>query len=47
MKKKQFFPYVSPSSICLVEEVEHSVLITSGDDLPDWSEEGVNGNDDF
>ncbi|MBQ9597580.1 MAG: hypothetical protein IJR34_04960 [Bacteroidales bacterium] len=47
MKKKQFLPYESPSSVCLMEEVEHTVLVSSGDDLPDWSEEGVNGNDDF
>ena len=47
MKKKQFFPYESPSSICLVEEVEHSVLITSGDDLPEWDEVAAEGNDSW
>ncbi len=39
--------YESPVSCSLDEEVEGSILTTSGDDLPDWNEEGVEGNDNF
>ena len=39
--------YETPLVIPLDEEIERSILTTSGEDLPEWDEVGVNGNDDF
>lgn len=44
---KMAVKYESPVSFSLDEEIQWSILTTSGDDLPDWTEEEVNGNDDF
>ena len=37
--------YKTPLALSL--EMERSILTTSGDDLPEWDENAVNGNDDF
>ncbi len=39
--------YETPLVIPLDEEMERSILTTSGEDLPEWTENEVNYNDEF
>lgn len=47
MNTKPFILYEAPFMVCIDQEVENSVLIGSGGELPEWGEEIVEGNDDF